>query len=586
MKIHEWSVRACIVALLCVASAAQAGTIAYRNTVLTDNPLVYYELDETSGTTAFNSATTGATYTGTFDTVGGTVTVGQSSFAQGGTSYDFGGGFVGAASALTSSLDEWTVEAWVNYDSAKTGASNFLSNDQGGWNDDVLIGIGAENNNIPAGTVGLVHQGNPGSVRETVSRAIDADQWYHVAMTGSESAGEFKLYIDGSQVDIKNGLANGATFNGAGGFGAAPNLTIGAARPDSGNAGYRSYDGLLDEVAIYGTVLNADTVAAHYTAGSGKLPEKPTEPEMQLRWPTHVAFGPASREIVTDLRNDRFVYREDSQSAFQVSPIPVDGPHSVAYNAADGLYYANDTDKHRLIAFADPSSDEIAAQTSNIQGIALNRPHDVVIDPATNWIYAINPNSRHVFRFSAIGQDESVLRLSSELGGYSRSLTFADGRLFAIGSAAGRIVEIVDWDAGEVEVYQSFGKKRSASAGSWETTGLVLNDLEFFDGFWYATSYFSPSFAGGTDFDANKLIRFATFDDFVTGNWEDASDLVPSGMVPYYLTVDEDNLFLAIFNHESPGEGDAILKISTVPEPSTALLLLVGLVALGLRSRR
>ena len=91
MKIHEWSAWACIVALSCVASAAQAGTGGYRNTVLADNPLVYYELDETSGTTAFNSATTGATYTGTFNTAGGTVTVGQSSFAHGGTSYDFGG---------------------------------------------------------------------------------------------------------------------------------------------------------------------------------------------------------------------------------------------------------------------------------------------------------------------------------------------------------------------------------------------------------------------------------------------------------------------------------------------------------------
>ena len=80
---------------------------------------------------------------------------------------------------------------------------------------------------------------------------------------------------------------------------------------------------------------------------------------------------------------------------------------------------------------------------------------------------------------------------------------FADGRLFAIGSAAGRIVEIVDWDTAQVNVYQSFGKTGSASAGSWATTGLAINDLEYYDGFWYATSYFSPSFAGGTDFDAN-----------------------------------------------------------------------------------
>ena len=51
------------------------------------------------------------------------VTIDQSSFAQGGPAYDFGGGSIGSASALTSSLDEWTVEAWVNYDSAKTSQS-------------------------------------------------------------------------------------------------------------------------------------------------------------------------------------------------------------------------------------------------------------------------------------------------------------------------------------------------------------------------------------------------------------------------------------------------------------------------------
>ncbi|MDG2125440.1 MAG: hypothetical protein P8J87_17180, partial [Verrucomicrobiales bacterium] len=117
-----------------------AATTAYRNLVLGDNPLVYYEFDETSGTTAANSATTGAIYDGTFNTDGGILITNQASFDQGGICYDFAGGFIGAASALTESLDEWTVEAWVNYNSSKTSASNFLSNDQGGWNNDVLFG--------------------------------------------------------------------------------------------------------------------------------------------------------------------------------------------------------------------------------------------------------------------------------------------------------------------------------------------------------------------------------------------------------------------------------------------------------------
>ena len=246
--------------LAIATSSASAATTAYRNLILGDNPIVYYEFDETGGTTAANSATTGTTYTGTFNTTGGAITVGQSSFAQGGTAYDFGGGIIGAASALTTSLPEWTVEAWVNYSDGS--ASNFLSNDQGGWNDDIMFGLGAENNDIPVNSVGLVHQGNPGGVRETVSSPLAAGEWHHIGMTGSESAGEIKLYVDGILVDTNNDLANGATFNGADGFGGAPHLTIGASRPD----GLRPYGGLLDEVAIYDSVLTPAQISAHANA--------------------------------------------------------------------------------------------------------------------------------------------------------------------------------------------------------------------------------------------------------------------------------------------------------------------------------
>jgi hypothetical protein len=263
------SALAVAVITLAAATSASAGTAAYRGVILGDNPIVYYELDETSGTTAANSATTGATYTGTFNTAGGPITVNQASFAQGGTAYDFGGGFVGAASALTSSLAEWTVEAWVNYDSAKTGASNFLSNDQGGWNNDVLIGVGPENGSlgVPGGSVGVIQQGAPGSIRDAAGAPLAAGEWHHVAVTGSTSAGALRVFIDGVEVASDINLANGVTFNGADGIGTA-NLTVGAARPNAADGGYRPYDGLLDEVAIYDSVLDAATILAHYNVGS------------------------------------------------------------------------------------------------------------------------------------------------------------------------------------------------------------------------------------------------------------------------------------------------------------------------------
>ena len=95
-----------------------------------------------------------------------------------------------------------------------------------------------------------------------------------------------------------------------------------------------------------------------------------------------------------------------------------------------------------------------------------------------------------------------------------------------------------------------------------EKTGLVLNDAEFFNGNWYATSYFTKSYAKGTDFDQNKFIRFKTLDNLVSGNWTDLSSLVPSGLTPYFLTMNENKLYLATFNHESTGKGDSILEFS------------------------
>ena len=73
--------------------------------------------------------------------------------------------------------------------------------------------------------------------------------------------------------------------------------------------------------------------------------------------------------------------------------------------------------------------------------IKLHVLEDIAIPPS-GWIYAINPNSGHVLRFTAIGKNESAI--SVPVQGYARALTFVNGKLFVIGSAKGRIVEVVD----------------------------------------------------------------------------------------------------------------------------------------------
>ncbi|MDC0270085.1 LamG domain-containing protein [bacterium] len=273
-------------------TAGSAANPDYRNLILGDNPIVYYEFDETSGTEVANSATTGTTYTGT---ISGAINLGQTSFsASGGTAVDFAGGFINSASAITNSMTEWSLEAWVNYSSDKTSDSHIIANDQGGWNDDVMFGINPEGGLLGAGggTIGAGQQDNASQTRDFVGSAMTADTWHHVVVTASNTANELLVYIDGSLAASNTTNANSIwTFNGADGFGPAPPLVIGAKRANGGNV----FDGLLDEVAIYDLALDATAIAAHYNAGSGvvsgpkdliitKITLSPDSESVELTW--------------------------------------------------------------------------------------------------------------------------------------------------------------------------------------------------------------------------------------------------------------------------------------------------------------
>ena len=99
-------------------------------------------------------------------------------------------------------------------------------------------------------------------------------------------------------------------------------------------------------------------------------------------------------------------------------------------------------------------------------------------------------------------------------------------------------------------------------AGSWQATGLVLNDVDFFQGHWYATSYFFPTYAGNKDYDKNKFICFRTWQDLKKGTWDDLSQFLPSKVVPYYLTPRKTALYVAVFNHEDPGTFDKVYQLT------------------------
>ena len=259
---------------------------------------------------------------------------------------------------------------------------------------------------------------------------------------------------------------------------------------------------------------------------------------------------------------DRLFHRTDSQLPFRESPIKgLKDAHSVVFNPDDRLFYATDTGNHRIITFRDPTSSLLQNRVTSLADTKLKRPHDIVFDHSTGWLYSLNPDNSQVFRFKTEGKQADLLDLSRHLG-YSRALTIARGRLYVIGSSVGAVVEIVDFDKQQYRIHNSFGKKKNAVAGSWQSTGLVLNDVDFFQGHWYATSYFCPTYAGKNDYDENKFIRFKTWQDLKEGTWDDFSHFLPSKVVPYYLTPRGEALFIAVFNHEEPGTFDKVYRLT------------------------
>lgn len=279
--------------------------------------------------------------------------------------------------------------------------------------------------------------------------------------------------------------------------------------------------------------------------------------------PTHIAFL-NGKEIITDLNNNRFVYRDIGAAEWLASPIAMNKPHSVCLGA-DGRYYANDTDNHRMISFTDLASPDIAA-VSFLAGQPLDRPHDNVLDPETGYIYVID-NNRRLYRFTAFGENEEYIQFTNQELVYARSLALMDGKIHIVNSNQGEVLRIDDFATKQYTKYTSYDKKEIAPAGAWDKTGFVLNGVSKFNGWYYGTNFFAESWANGYDHTIYRLVRWQTWADFESGNWEELSQHLPANVVPYYLTLHEDSLYLAVFGHSGGFSGidDGIYRIQDAP---------------------
>jgi hypothetical protein len=215
----------------------------YREAVLSDGPVGYWRLGETSG---YALDETGITGRGRY--VNG-VTLGVPGALAGDTNpaarFDGVDDYVSISHAPALDVgDTFTYELWVKRGAAQGTTQRLLHKGAG----PAALGFGTNNRLVllPGGT---------GATNTATSASPITDQaWHHVVAT--KSGASARIYVDGVDVTAP-GTNTTMTAN---------TTSLNVARASSGSA-YVNAD--LDEVAVYPVALSAERVRAHFEAGRG-----------------------------------------------------------------------------------------------------------------------------------------------------------------------------------------------------------------------------------------------------------------------------------------------------------------------------
>jgi hypothetical protein len=284
----------------------------YPLTILSNNPIAYWRLDEVpdnglgnDGTIAYdyvgghNAAYTNAELglpgLGTLDSTDAAAGFGifdsspSNSFAgeifnDGTTPIDF--------SQPAGSNAEFSVEAWVNSTNTQVGGAGIVAKGYGNGGEQFDLDVDGDFRFFVRDASGAVH--GPTS---TVAPAIG--QWYHLVGVFDGANGAVHLYINGVDIaDTTNvpagvGLLTATTTNAL--MPQAAYVSIGARTSDQSSLYYNfQFQGAINDVALYNYALSAAQVAAHYAA-SGLAPAINLNPtnilysisnhELTLSWP-------------------------------------------------------------------------------------------------------------------------------------------------------------------------------------------------------------------------------------------------------------------------------------------------------------
>lgn len=242
-------------------------------------------------------------------------------------------------------------------------------------------------------------------------------------------------------------------------------------------------------------------------------------------------------------------------------------PHDLEYNPVDGYFYGVTAPWEE-----DPYCDDNNSLALSCQCL------QPTTDSNGNKVW----EHTYLFRFTDITENGDIVDgefidlkdLGIENGRYTRSVTIAenvagvpDGRVYVVDSEDGTqgVYEIVNFSPSGMERDTDYYFYQYPSGNS------TLNDIEYFDGWWYGTS------------DGTTLFRWKTWGDFENNR----QIVIGSSGVGYFLSQWDDTLFIALFTILlDSGTGvyyhPAVRDIGFFGIPEPLLLLLVGVALSGI----
>ena len=417
------------------APAASSTSGAYARSVISDQPSVYYRMDEASGQLLQDSSGNNypALLTGSFSRSQASPLLNDSDPS---TSLTGGFGNIFTSSAVDSTTG-WTLEAWVNTTNA--------ANQQGiiekyAW--DCCQGnyaLRLQNAVVTAYTV----QGQSASgVGGTT--AIQSNAWYYVVATYDRSSSALKVYVNGR-------------LEGSSSVSVAPASSTVPVRIGARGDGALTFSGLMDEVAIYPRALSTTRIQAHYqAAGYQILPTGgPVTASETAGGGLNVCFPCLAQKVVHGQATPNPIDTESGSFWHTFTDISISGrsyPLQVvrtydSQNAASTSPFGYGWKFNYGMSLSSVGSTTTITQENGSQ-TSFTLSGSVWTPSAPRLVATLTHNGDGTWTFARQGKDTYTFNASgqlasmTDLNGYVTSLSYTNGNLTTITDPAGRTLTL------------------------------------------------------------------------------------------------------------------------------------------------